>query len=426
MHDGLNHKMCETVFHRNARRKSAKTIAFDAILCILVCLIPKQSAFAQQLLSPTADVDQVAPSPAPLTAPIDTPNIVGQLAPPTAGLGLGLGASLGTTLGSYSAAPAMVGDFFGGSFQFVEAVGMVGGSGQNSGGGEQAQTISIAGGDRRFKIAENVSPIPRDRLFFNYNHFENALNDYLGRPVSLDRYTFGLEKTFFDELTSIELRLPIAHGLNSTQDFASPDTRGLELSNLSIALKAVLLSGERWLISGGTTLTFPTGDGYAEAFDGEKNFFIDNDAVHLAPFVGWLIVPTEKWFAQGFFQTDFDLNGNQVRSEFLGSQGILQDQNLLFVDASVGHWLMRRNPRANALSGIAAITELHYTMTMNEPDSVAGVTNPFNHVDVLNLTAALHFQFRATSVRLGAAAPLREDEERLYDAEIIVQCSRNF
>lgn len=424
--------MSETGFHQNMTGKSAKTIAINAIVCILLCVISEPSAFAQQVPSPAADVDQVAPIPDPLVAPIDVPNVVGQLAPPTAGLGLGLGASLGTTLGSYSAAPAMIGDFFGGTFQFVNSGEMEGGngsgsgSGQNPGEGDRTQTVSIAGGDRRFKIAENVSPIPRDRLFFNYNHFENALDDYLGRPVSLDRYALGLEKTFFDELTSIEIRLPIAQGLNSTQDFLSSETRGVELSNLSIAFKGVLLSGERWLISGGTTLTLPTGDGYAEAFNDQKFFFIDNDAVHLAPFIGWLVMPSEKWFAQGFFQTDFDLNGNEVRSVFSGSEGILQDQNLLFVDVSVGHWLMRRNPRTHTLSGIAAITELHYTMTMNDPDEVAGVTNPFNHIDVLNLTAALHFQFKATSIRLGAAAPLRENEERLYDAEIIAQWSRHF
>ncbi len=378
-------------------------------------------------------------APAPISPAVESA-LIKPLAPfdpenfqaPSNHLAGGMAATLGATHGSTSSAPAMIGDFFGGSFLFSDDEG-----GNGMSGGERIATVTIpvAGGDRRFKIAENVSPMPRDRVFLNYNHFENALNDRRGRPVSLERFAPGLEKTFFDEQTSIEARLPFARGLSSTQDFNSDDTQGLELSNLSIAFKAILLGGDRWLISGGTTLTLPTGDGYAEAFDGDKYFFIDNDAVHLAPYIGWLIQPNSDWFAQGFIQTDFDLNGNRVRSAGLGDLGKIQDQNLLFVDASIGRWLIQLDrhgsrqaysgPLGN-LNGIAAITELHYTMTMNDADRVADITNPFQHVDVLNLTAALHFQFGRSSLRFGAAAPLRNDEERLYDAEIIAQYSRGF
>jgi hypothetical protein len=35
----------------------------------------------------------------------------------------------------------------------------------------------LAGGDRRFKISENNSPFPQDRIFFNYHHFHNAVVD---------------------------------------------------------------------------------------------------------------------------------------------------------------------------------------------------------------------------------------------------------
>ncbi len=371
-------------------------------------------------MPPVASDDTVA-SEDTISRPLSLPDH--GLAAPWARLASSLAASLGTTRGSYSAAPAMIGDFFGGSFFFIEDPMEQGGTGPSF-SPTTSQTISIGGGDRRFKIAENVSPMPRDRVFFNYNHFENALNDYLGRAISLDRYALGIEKTFFDQLTSIEFRLPVAQGLNSTQDFASPDTRGAELSNLSLAAKGILLASSNWIISGGTTLTIPTGDGYVEAFDGDRYFFVDNDAVHLAPFIGWLVMPSSRWFAQGFVQTDFDLNGNEVRSAFNGTEGILQDQNLLFVDASVGRWLMQSNQ--GSLNGIGAITELHYTMTLNDSDRVGRVGNPFGHVDVLNLTAALHFQFGLTSLRFGGAAPLREDEERLYDAEIIAQGSRGF
>jgi hypothetical protein len=153
---------------------------------------------------------------------------------------------------------------------------------------------------------------------------------------------------------------------------------------------------------------------------------VRNQAVHLAPFIGWLIVNEHDWFAQGFVQTDFDLNGNEVVRNRNWVLGRLQDQNLLFVDASIGRWLMKDDSSHRWVNGIALMTELHYTTTMNDTDSVGGLTNIFGHMDILNFTAALHLQSGMTSVRVGAAAPLRDDEESLYDAEVIVQLTRQF
>lgn len=342
-----------------------------------------------------------------------------------AGLGTGLTASLGVTHGSYSTAPAMVGDFFGGSFVLKD-----GSSGQPNqsipGEGGSPPTVALAGGDRRFKIAENVSPIPRDRVFFNFNHFENALTDFRGQAVSLGRYAGGFEKTFLNELASIEMRLPIADGLNSTQRLNGTETEGVELSNLSIALKAIMSTGEHWAITGGTTITVPIADDYVETIFDNESLRVRNEAVHLAPFIGWLIVDDGDWFAQGFVQADFDLNGNEVVRDGDDELGRLQDQSLLFVDASVGRWLMRDAASHRWINGVAWMTELHYTTTLNDTDQVGGLTNPFGHMDILNLTAALHFQSGLTSIRIGGAAPIRDEEESLFDAEVMVQLTRQF
>jgi hypothetical protein len=51
----------------------------------------------------------------------------------------------------------------------------------------------------RVKIADNSSPLPRDRVFFDYNYFHNtSLNG-----VNVNRYTPGLETTFFSGMTSL-------------------------------------------------------------------------------------------------------------------------------------------------------------------------------------------------------------------------------
>lgn len=316
---------------------------------------------------------------------------------------------LGATAGTPSAVPGMIGDHFGGLFLVGSMFGV---------------TVALGGGDRRFKVAENVSPIPTDRVFFNYNHFENALTDANGLDKSLDRFTFGFEKTFLDGLASFEMRAPFARGLDSTQTINDFDTRGVEFGNLAFALKANLISGDNWMLSGGASMTAPTGDDYQLNFAPGASLRVKNQAFHLAPFLGYLSVH-DRWFVQGFLQADFDLNGNDVVS-FGAFDGTLQDQNLLFADLSVGHWLYRNRGRCCHLNAVAAIAELHYTSTLNDTDNVAGVFNPHNRMDILNATAALTFHVRQTTLRVGGSAPLRSDEEQLFDAEIIFQLNRFF
>ena len=263
-------------------------------------------------------VDQVSdpPSEAGGRSPSDLPppadpqvNASDELPPPTVPPPpsdlLASQSALGITLGGYSAAPNMIGDHFGGLL-LLQTPGFSGFAGATA-------TVALAGGDRRFKISENVSPIPRDRLFFNYNHFENALTDISGVTRSLDRFTLGLEKTFFDGEASIETRLPLLCGLNSRQTEFGPDNGGDELGNLAMAAKMVLYSTKHGLISGGLAMTFPTGDDFVSipSFGGPA-VRVENQAVHLGPFLGYLVQPNECWFAQGFVQADFDLSGNNV------------------------------------------------------------------------------------------------------------------
>src|SRR5437763_15931806 len=86
-------------------------------------------------------------------------------------------------------------------------------------------TLPLAGGSRIGKISENDSPIPRDRIFFSYNHYQNVFQisetpinppaPPIIRQQPLDRYTLGAEKTFLDGWTSVEVRMPLMGTLNS-------------------------------------------------------------------------------------------------------------------------------------------------------------------------------------------------------------------
>src|SRR5262249_22088966 len=64
--------------------------------------------------------------------------------------------------------PNMFGDLAGSNSTFI---GETGASGVTSG----TFTLPVAGGGSRIgKISENDSPIPRDRVFFSYNHYQNV------------------------------------------------------------------------------------------------------------------------------------------------------------------------------------------------------------------------------------------------------------
>ncbi|MGQ9573924.1 MAG: SPOR domain-containing protein [Thermoguttaceae bacterium] len=295
--------------------------------------------------------------------------------------------------------------------------------------------VPAAGGDRRFKIADDNNPIPTDRVFFNYNMFNNALLAADGRVRDFNRFTFGLEKTFLQGDASVELRLPFGNGLDSTQSLL-PGTplMATEFGNIPLVFKALVARCEHQAWSLGMAVIFPTGsDGRLRDFQQEDVLVIENDAVHLQPFVGWLWKPVgRRLFLQGFGQIDFSTTGNDVLARpdpyfpELVRVGRFQDQNLLMLDLKIGYWLYA-NDEARWVTGVVPAFELHYLSTIQDADEVGGVTNPFNRVDALAATAGLHFLIgQQSTLTVAAAAPLRPGEDALFDAELLVQFNRRF
>jgi hypothetical protein len=308
--------------------------------------------------------------------------------------------------------------------------------------------LPLGGGARRLKIGENNSPLPEDRVFFLYNHFENAITvsqGFLDVPTpisqdsSVDRYTFGIEKTYWDEIASVEVRMPIV----SSFDFSSVDDRfnidGGSAGNLAIILKYLLYAEDSWAVGGGMAIDLPTGSDVNVQLD---NAFltINNDAVHLLPFLGLVMTPTDDCFFQSFAQLDFATNGNQLTGTGLRGEDRFTDQNLLYLDVMGGVWLLR-DASAPVLTGVAAITELHYTSTIQDADvvdvtqftSTGGtlqsiLTNTFNRIDVLNLTAGLQAELgNTTALRVAAVVPLSDEfDERFFDSELQVQVNRRY
>jgi len=293
--------------------------------------------------------------------------------------------------------------------------------------------IPLPGGTRGVKISENDKALPMDRVFFIYNHFQNALEANVvglgARSYPLDQYTLGLEKTFRDGLWSVELRLPFSR---TPRVIATDlDVIAGDVGNLAITPKRLLYASESTAIGVGLPIQAPTGGDIA----GEgavSSFSLSNDAVHLAPFIGFLNAPNDRVFCEGFLQVDVPINGNRVY--FGGHElGSLSEQSLLFVDLALGYWL-HRNPYGRAVTGVAGMLEYHYTTTLEDAGTVSGTDgfqflrfgNPANRMDISNLTLGLHTELGKTTVRVGGVFPLSGGSNRLYDAEVQVSINRQF
>lgn len=293
------------------------------------------------------------------------------------------------------------------------------------------------GGNSPTKISENSSTLPTDRIFFNYNGYQNAVQftPNLGLPpdrTSFNQYTLGAEKTFLDGNASLDVRVPLQDRL----EFNTPDLQaaGGNLGNVTLYLKGLLYAEEDFAFGGGLGIGLPTGDDFqAQSLTG--GFLIENEAVHLLPYLGFLRSLNEDWFVQSFVQFDFAANGNPVTlfPQQPGNSGIYSEQHLMHLDLTVGRWLYQ-NPDAAYLSRIAGVIELHYTSTLQDADSlvlgdpaVFQLTNAANRSDILNLTGGLQFQFgEMSNLRVACVVPVREFPDRLFTSEVQVSFNRYF
>jgi len=315
--------------------------------------------------------------------------------------------------------------------------------------------LPTAGSVRTGKISENDTPIPVDRVFFSYNHFNNLfqVNETPifppGAPPTIrqepfDRYTIGFEKTLLDGLFSIELRMPF----NGTYDvnLQSFGIDGGNVGNLAVVIKSLLYSDERLAVGAGMAIGTPTGSDTVTRL-GLANLRFRNEATHLLPYIGFIYAPgdpTWGWgnglFLTGFAQVDLAASGNSVvvgpANGPTGTPvGKFTEQNLGFLDLAIGYWLYR-NPYAERLTGLAAVTEFHYTTSLTDSDVLAAegggnsivLQNPVNRFDIVDFTVGVQaLLFDASSLRVAYAFPLgTRDDQRFFDSEVQVQFNRRF
>ena len=315
-------------------------------------------------------------------------------------------------------------------------------------------TSNGAGGSGliQFKIADHNKALPDDRAYLLYNHFHNAVDVErsstfgppmrMARSLSINRYAFGIEKTFAGGLASFEARMPFAGSL----DFATAPTFGGasdffvdtdSIGNLAGILKVLLYSDGRRAICSGLGVNTPTGgDVFVRITEATTltNIRFYNDAVHLLPFIGFVSAPDDDVFFHGFAQLDIPTHGNRVSivdqglTPFTGSFK-LNSQAIFHLDAAMGQWHYRNS--RGPVTGVASILELHYATALqsvdviNVPGGGATLSGRGNRFDAINLGMGLDVELnRRTNIRFGTVLPLRNDLDRFFDIEFLVQISR--
>jgi hypothetical protein len=144
-----------------------------------------------------------------------------------------------------------------------------------------------------FKITENESPRPQDRVFFNYNYFNNVHALGGGEAVpgfDLHRETVGFEKTFFEGNASFGVRLPIF-----VKDGSGGGVAADGIGDLSFVMKYAFINDNQSgnVLSGGLVVTAPTGR------DQLASVGADIHPTLLQPYVGF-IYNMDRFYAQGF------------------------------------------------------------------------------------------------------------------------------
>lgn len=303
--------------------------------------------------------------------------------------------------------------------------------------------IPLAGGANVSRIAKHNRALPTHRVFFEYDHFSNAL-DYVGSTYfppdvavskPLDHYTLGLERPFWQDTCSIELRVPLAGRTRFAGNGAS--LSGGNMGNIGVIFKHLVYRTNTCAAVVGVGVDAPTGsDVDMVGVDGSAH--ISNDAVHISPYVGMSLAPNSWLYFHGFLQFDINANGNHVEVfNWMGSigDGYLNSPNFLMLDLGVGVWLLK-NPDTAPVTGLAIDAEFHYTDALQDTDVFSinshGVNSMFagatrQNQDYSDLTLGIHAQCRSgTQLRAACVFPLQDQQRRLYDTGFQVSVIQPF
>jgi hypothetical protein len=251
-----------------------------------------------------------------------------------------------------------------------------------------------------FKIADNESPRPTDRVFFSYNYFDRINTSFQGSgtpPFNLNREVIGFEKTFFNGNASFGLRMPFLSLSNNA--FGNTDSN--QVGDLSFIIKWALLNNRITgdVLSVGMVVTAPTGDPFIAVNGNSINPWL------LQPYVGY-IVNRGDFYLQGFTSLTVPTDS--------------QDVTLLLNDIGVGYWVFR-DPHGRVLKGLVPTFEAHLLTPLDH----RGSQNAGGVPDYLSLTGGINAVFGRNST-LGFAVGAPVTGPRPYDMEVVASLNIRF
>ena len=231
-------------------------------------------------------------------------------------------------------------------------------------------TPALAPSVRAFKISENQSPRPQDRVFFSFNFFENvnqSVNKAFGSPVTnmrVYRYVWGVEKTFNNGMGSVGIRLPLnTLTADSTRpkQFSTPTSTSL--NDLSVYAKYILCQNVKTgsLVSVGMLIAPRPARG-----DVRQQQVHPADPHERTCNRSWPTSTTsgEKFYVQGFSAYQTPVNPRDVM--------------LAFNDVVFGYYLYQSQDPDRFLTGVVPVFEVHTNIPLNHRGVFSKLSNGQN------------------------------------------------
>ena len=289
-----------------------------------------------------------------------------------------------------------------------------------------------------FRAAHNNSATPWSRFIYNYYYYNNAIlasPNFVDQHIDIQTSEIGFEYAFFCDLMSVQVLVPFSHTVESSivANTFTTVPEDLELGNVSLALKAMVYQDCYKSLSLGVGIDTPTADDFIIA-DPDVEFFLNNETIVVSPYMGWVAELTPNVFTQGFIQASIPMGNNSGRVNFFNgpSQATFDIRELakLYIDLSLGAWLYRDECSGN---GFAVISELHYTTTLDDPDAVLAtgpvpdsVSLGYIRRDIIDATMGVMFRYGNLDTTFAYTTPLTDEEDRLFEGELMLQISRKF
>ena len=182
-----------------------------------------------------------------------------------------------------------------------------------------------------FTIGDNESPAPQTRIFFDYNFFNDVKAG--GNLSDVNRETFGVERTFWDDRASIGLRVPFVQTSGNDSDLARDNLGDLSGHPEDRFIKD---RDTGYLLSSGLMVTAPTGKSIPTVAG-------DLHPTLIQPFLGYEVPFADRAVVPGF-------------ASILVPTGT-RDTTLWAYTVSLGYWLYRCDNGSTMVRSVAPAVE---------------------------------------------------------------------